>query len=236
MLVGHVAVGLAGKRLAPQVSLGAMVLAALLADLLWCAFLIAGIEHVEIVRRGARLMDSTVVSQIGWSHGLAAGLAWAVLLAGVIFAKIRNRKAALLAGAAVVSHWVLDFVSHNPDMPLFPGSGPLFGLGLWNSIPVTLVVEGGIWIVSIALYLRATKTTGRTAAYVFWGGVILWTLAWYNNIAGPPPPSNMRAAATSSLIFFGLIVLWANWMERLRKPGAAYGNRSSIRSMSSGAM
>src|SRR5690348_14773313 len=100
-----------------------MVLAALLADLLWCAFLIAGIEHVEIIRRGALLMDSTVVSQIGWSHGLAGGLVWAVLLSAVIFAKIRNRKAALLVSAAVVSHWVLDFVSHNPDMPLLPASG-----------------------------------------------------------------------------------------------------------------
>jgi hypothetical protein len=218
MLVGHVAVGLAGKRIVPQVSLGLLVLAGVWADLLWCGFLIAGIEHVEIARRGARLMDSTVISQIGYSHGLTADLLWAVLLAALCFATSRNWKGALLIGAAVVSHWVLDVASHNPDMPLVPRSGPVFGLGLWNSIPATLLVEGGFWAVCIALYLRATKARRRIGLYAFWGGAILWTLAWYNNIAGPAPGPDMRSAAIGSLIFFGLIVLWACWIERLRTP------------------
>ena len=218
MLVGHVAVGLAGKRVAPQVSLGTLVLATLLSDLLWCVFLIAGIEHTEIVRRGTRLMNSSVVSQIAFSHGLVPDLLWGALLAAAVFAFSRNGKAACLVGAAVVSHWVLDFASHNPDMPLAPGLRQVFGLGLWNSIPATLVVEGGLWALSIGLYLRATKSRSRLSPYAFWGGVILLTLAWYNNIAGPPPSSGMRTAAISSLIFFSLVVLWAYWLDHWTKP------------------
>jgi hypothetical protein len=157
-------------------------------------------------------------------------------LAAAFFAKSRSWKSAWLMGAVVLSHWVLDFASHNPDMPLVPGSGPVFGFGLWNSIPATLAVEGGFWALGIALYLRATKARSRISLYAFWGGVILWTLAWYNNIAGPPPASDMRIAATGSLVFFALVVLWAYWVEHLRTPIPAYGSRSSMRSMSSGAM
>jgi hypothetical protein len=221
MLVGHVAVGLAGKRMAPQISLGTLVLAALLADLLWCVFLIGGIEHVEIVHRGTKLMNSTVVSRIAFSHGLAPDLIWAALLAAVLFARSRNWRGLWIVSAAVVSHWVLDCATHNPDMPLAPGLQTVFGLGLWNSLPATLVVEGGLWALGIVIYLRAAKARSRISAYAFWGGAVLWTLAWYNNIAGPPPASDMRAAAISSLIFFGLVVLWAYWMDRLRQPVAA---------------
>ena len=48
---------------------------------------------------------------------------------------IRTRCASrvIVVLALVVSHWVLDVVTHIPDMPLYPG-GPKFGLGLWNSV------------------------------------------------------------------------------------------------------
>ena len=41
----------------------------------------------------------------------------------------------------MLSHWVLDFAVHRPDLPLWP-AGPKVGLGLWNSIPGTFIVEG----------------------------------------------------------------------------------------------
>jgi hypothetical protein len=65
---------------------------------------------------------------------------------------------ALLVGGVVVSHWVLDFVTHAPDMPLWPGSSPRVGLGLWRSVPATFFVEGALFVAGIALYARAAPS------------------------------------------------------------------------------
>lgn len=54
----------------------------------------------------------------------------------------------------MLSHRVLDFVTHRPDLPLWPG-GPLAGLGLGNSVPGTIVVEGGSFAAGTWAYLRA---------------------------------------------------------------------------------
>jgi hypothetical protein len=49
MFVGHFAVAFAAKPAAPRASLSTLMVAAALADLLWIVFLVAGLEHVEIV-------------------------------------------------------------------------------------------------------------------------------------------------------------------------------------------
>ena len=49
-----------------------------------------------------------------------------------------------VTGALVVSHWVLDLVTHVPDLPIYPG-GPVAGLGLWRSFGATMVVEAIIF-------------------------------------------------------------------------------------------
>jgi len=214
MLVGHIAVGLAGKRIAPRVSLGALVLAALLPDLLWCFFLLTGIERVQL-KAGRGAVNYLTASDIAFSHSLLMGAVWGLLLAAAYLLTVRNLQGACILFAAVLSHWLLDFVSHRPDMPLAPGVHKYYGLSLWNSVPATIVVEGGIWLLAIVVYLRATEPRSRAALYVFWGAAALLTLAWWSNITGPPPAS-VRAMAMSSLIFFACIVAWAYWMNRLR--------------------
>ena len=216
MLVGHVAAGFLGKRVAPSLSLGTAVAAGLAADLLWGLFLISGVERFEIVHPGPTLMTSEVVTHIDWSHSLALDLVWAALFAGLYFWWRRDWRAAWVLAAAVLSHWMLDFASHRPDMPLAPGNPRVFGLGLWNSIPATLVVEGGVWILAAVLYVRATQAKRRAVHFVTWIGFALITLAWYNNIAGPPPAMNFRIAGAASLTFFVLITAWAFWIDRWR--------------------
>jgi hypothetical protein len=214
MLVGHIAVGLAAKRITPRVSLGTTVLAALLPDLLWCVFLLTGIEHVEL-KAGLGAVNYLGVSDIAYSHSLLMDAAWGALLAGAYFFTRHYARGAWVLFAAVMSHWLLDFVAHRPDMALAPGVHRYFGLGLWNSVAATVVVEGGMWLLAIIVYVRATRPKGRTGVYAFWIVVVLLTLAWYGNIAGPPPAS-ARAMATGSLIFFSCVVAWAYWMNRLR--------------------
>jgi hypothetical protein len=214
MLVGHIAVGLAAKRVAPRVSLGTTVLAALLPDLLWCIFLLVGIEHVEL-KPGRGAVNYLAASDIAFSHSLLMGVVWGALLAGVYFFARHYARGAWILFAVVMSHWLLDFVSHRPDMALAPGVQQCFGLGLWNSVAATVAVEGGMWLVAIIMYVHVTRAKSRTGIYAFWIIVAFLTLAWYGNIAGPPPHST-RAMAASSLIFFSGIVAWAYWMNRLR--------------------
>ena len=218
MLAGHVAAGFLGKRIAPSVSLGTAVLAALAADLLWGIFLVTGIERFEIVRRGTTLMNSVVVTEIAYSHSLAMVILWAVLLAGGYFLVRRDTRGALVLLGAVLSHWLLDFIAHHPDMPLAPGIHRVFGLGLWTSIPLTLAVEGGLWVLAVTSYLRATQTKGRAPHWLLWIGVVVITLAWYNNVAGPPPAVSNPAAGIASFVFFSLVSAWAYWLNRLRQP------------------
>ena len=212
MFVGHLAVGLTGKRIEPKISLGTWILAALLADLIVFALLIAGIERFRAL---PGVTANRMVGDIPYSHSLVMDVVWAGLFAGAYFVRRPYPRGAWLLFAAVLSHWVLDFVSHRPDMLLAPGTKAVFGLGLWNSIPATLIVEGGFWILAIIIYVRATRPKKRTGTYAFWIGVVLLTFAWYGNITSGMDPNPTRAGI-SGLIFFSLIVAWAYWINRLR--------------------
>ncbi len=218
MLVGHVAVGLVGKRIEPKLSLGTLVLAAVLPDLLWGVFLLVGIDHVQFIPgRGAA--NYLVATDIAWSHGLVTGAVWAALLATAYYWRRRYPRGAVVLVITVLSHWVLDFVSHRPDMPLAPGVPARFGLGLWASVPATLAVEGSLWALALMIYVRATRARNLGAHFLLWIVAAILTLMWYNNIAGPPPP-NPKTAPIASLVLFTLIVAWAYGMNRLRPASA----------------
>lgn len=214
MLVGHFAVGLVGKRVAPSVSLGTLVFAAMLADLLWCIFMIAGVEHVEF-RPAMGAGNYFAASNIAYSHSLLMDAVWAALLAAAYFLRRRSPRGAWILFAVVISHWILDWIAHRPDMPLAPGTRTFFGLGLWTSIPATIVIEGGFWLAAVILYARAFRPKGRARIFAFWTVVAILTLVWYGNISGPPP-RDPHSAPYASLILFSLAVAWAYWINRLR--------------------
>jgi len=214
MLVGHFAVGLGAKPIAPRVSLGTLMLAAVVADLLFWAFVLLGVEHVRVCP-GITATNALDLYDISLSHSLAMDAVWAVLLGGAYFLWHRNTRGAWVLAAVVLSHWVLDFVSHRPDMPLAPGLHTYLGLGLYNSRIGVLIVEGLLWAVGIIAYSRATELKNRAGLFGFWLVVALLTLLWIGTLNGSPP-SNLPAAGTSSLIFFACVVAWAYWMDRVR--------------------
>jgi hypothetical protein len=216
MFVGHLAVGLTGKRIEPKISLGTWVLAALLADLIIFPLLIAGVERFRVE---PDVTVNRVVGDIPYSHSLLMSAVWASLFAAAYFLRRRYARGAWLLFAAVLSHWVLDFISHRPDMALAPGVHGLYGLGLWNSIPATLIVEGSFWLLAIIIYVRATQPKKLTGVYAFWIGVVLLTLAWYGNITSGMDPNPVRAGI-SGLIFFSLVVAWAYWINQIRPASA----------------
>jgi len=214
MHVGHFAAGLIGKPIEPKLSAGTLVFASMLADLLWCVFTLAGIEEVRF-GTGSGAANYFQAINIALSHSLIMLVVWGVVFAGVYFLVRRNLRGAVLLFFLVVSHWLFDVIAHKPDMPLVPGGAQRLGFGLWTNIPATIIVEGGLWVIAIVLYLRATRAKGRLAFFVFWPVVLLLTLFWYNNIAGPPPP-NPAIAPIFSLVYFSLVVAWSYWINRLR--------------------
>src|SRR5262249_21101351 len=145
MLVGHYSAALIAKRVQPRLTLGTATLAVMLADFLWCVFLIAGVEEVRMkpgvtLSSGVRAIDVLEAGSIAFSHSAAADIVWAALFAGLYFFWSRYSSGAWILFAAVLSHWLLDFASHPPDMPLAPGVDRYFGLGLWTSLRATIVV------------------------------------------------------------------------------------------------
>jgi hypothetical protein len=213
MLVGHFAVAFVGKRVEPKISLGTLVFASMLPDILWPIFSIAGLEYTanKSEATGNNIFDAPI------SHSLLMVAIWAALFAGAYFLWRRYRyhqrypRAAWVLFAAVLSHWVLDSTSHKHA--LAPGTHRQFGLELWNSLPATIIVEGGFWLLAIILYVRATRPRKRAGVFAFWPVVAFLTFVWATNIrSGPPPPK----AVIGSLIFFLLLVAWAYWMNSAR--------------------
>jgi hypothetical protein len=153
------------------------------------------------------------------SHSLLAVIGWAVLL-GVVYLLLRRYpRGALVLGAAVVSHWLLDAVAHRPDLPLYPGRSTLVGLGLWSSLAATLAVELGIFGAGVWLYARSTAATGAAGRWGLWALVGFLIIVYLMNLLGPPPPSVDALAWVGHLQW--LLVLWGYWVDRHRRQHAA---------------
>ena len=211
MFIGHFGLGLAAKRTAPSVSLAVLFAAAQLADILWPIFLAIGLEQVRIDPGNTAFTPFDFVSY-PYSHSLAMLIVWGLLFGWI--AAPRRRPVFAILFALVVSHWVLDYVTHRPDMPLYPG-GPKVGLGLWNSVPATLAVEVPLFLAGLWIYLRATRPRDAIGRWSL--GILVATLLliYLSNLVSPPPSSVTLLWIVG--IAGGVIFLaWAWWADRHR--------------------
>lgn len=207
MFLGHAALALAAKPLAPRASLGVAIAATYGLDLVWPVLLLAGVERVEIAP-GDTAFTPLRFAHYPWTHSFVAALAWAILFGAACW-KL-GRRAAFVMAALVFSHWLLDALSHRPDLPLWPGSGAQIGLGLWNSVAATLAVESTLFVAGAVIYVRAV---GR-ASVGFWALLAFLVLVYLGAAFGPPPPS-ARAVAWSGVALL-LLPFWAYWVDRAR--------------------
>jgi hypothetical protein len=211
MFVGHLAVALASKRVEPSIPLGGAVAAAFGLDLLWPILLLLGLERVR-VNPGDTEFTHLAFESYPWSHSLLMAVLWSVLVWFLARRRMSSRASVLLAGL-VLSHWVLDFVTHRPDLPLWP-NGPVLGAGLWYSIPATIAVEGSLLAAAVASYSRTTSPLDRTGTLAFLSLIALTTLIWVTQPWAPPPP-NPTAVAIGALALW-LLAPWGSWIERHR--------------------
>src|SRR5262245_26830707 len=214
MGVGHLAVGFASKKWAPRTSLAWLILAPIFVDLWWGLFVLGGVERARMTP-GITKSIPIDLEFIPYSHSLVAGVGWGLLLAGVYyFAAQKNSRAAGVLFAGVLSHWLLDYVSHGPDMPILP-SGPRVGLGLWNYPLAAFAVEAAMLALGLWLYLSATrpKRGGRL------GLIILMVVLFAFNAGAyfAPPPGSITPMALGNLSL--ILLVWVAYrIDSRREP------------------
>lgn len=214
MFIGHFAVGLAAKPAAPRVPLPWLLFAPNFLDVVWPVLVLAGVEQATI-EPGNTAFTPLHLVHMPWSHSLVMAIVWSALLALLYWLRARDGRGAAVLAALVTSHWVLDWITHGPDMALAPGNPTKLGLGLWNSIAGTLIVELALFVVGVWLYLRATRPIDRAGRRGAAALVAFLLIAYFAAAFGPLPPS-IVAVTISVLVLTVVLVVWAQWLERHR--------------------
>jgi len=213
MVIGHYAVAMGAKRWAPAASLGTLIAAGAFLDLVWPVLVQLGIEVVTITP-GATAVSPLTFVYYPYSHSLLMSVIWGVLFGSLYFIARRYAPGAIAVGLLVVSHWILDAIVHVPDLPLTLDDGVKVGLGLWNSLPLSLAVEVGIFVAGVWIYAATTKHRDSIGLWGFAGMIAFMLLIYAGATFGPPPPD----ASTVAWSDMGqwLIVALAAWVDRHR--------------------
>lgn len=223
MFIGHYGIALGLKKYAPKISLGFLFIAVQLADIAFFIFLPLGIENARIVP-GFTAANSFDLYDFPITHSLVGSLAWAAavflfvryiaLRSSTATAAYKNRTA-LLLGVGVLSHYFLDFLVHTPDLLLVPGIDVRIGLGLWNSIPATILLESGILLVGGLMYLHSTASgPGKVDKY----GISIFLIALVILTILTPFQTfpDMLTVALVSETLYTLLALVAFWLDSRR--------------------
>jgi membrane-bound metal-dependent hydrolase YbcI (DUF457 family) len=214
MFIGHYALALAAKKIAPQVSLGVLFLACQLADMIWPNLVLLGIETLE-VEPGITVMTPLNFVHYPYSHSLLALTLWGAIF-GAVYALLRRSgtKAAIVIAVLVLSHWVLDVLTHRPDMPITLFDSSLIGFGLWNFPVVAVPLELLLFAAGIWLYVRQTTPLNRKGSVGFWSLIIFLLAIYAAGLLGPPPPSATAVAWSGQALW--LVIAWGFWIDHNR--------------------
>jgi hypothetical protein len=220
MFVGHYGVSFAAKRVAPGIPLWVLFLAVQVLDVFWAPLVLLGIEKVRIVP-GITASNPLDLYYMPYTHSLLAAILWSggALLAYRLLSEPdpAGRAAAVLA-LAVLSHWLLDFLVHRPDLPLYDNTAKV-GLGLWNVPAVAFALEAGLLFGGMWLYL-GTAEVPRLRMMVF--GLAMLAIQAY--IFFGPPPVSGHAAAWTALASYAV---FAGVAARLERPGRTFHYRAA---------
>ena len=211
MFVGHYGIGLALKKVEPRLSLGLLIFGAIMLDILFGLFLLSGIEHAKIVP-GATVVSPFEFYDYPLSHSALGAFMWATAgyLAYWLWPKgdrTQRKRPAFIFAIAIFSHFILDVISHTPDLTISGNNSPILGLSLWNSLAATMIVEFGILFIGIYLYRSATYSVSSSGKYGFALMILILVVLYIGNIFGPPPPDMKAVAVTMTAGQLALVAL-----------------------------
>jgi hypothetical protein len=214
MFIGHFGFGLGAKKFASKVSLGFLFMAVQWADLLWPVMLLIGVEHVAFQPGNSKFPFNFTDYPI--THSLLMGIVWGACFGCIYWLVKKDARGTLVLAICVVSHWMLDLVVHNPDLPFSPGNSPKVGFGLWNDPLLTAVVEGVLFIVGSVFYLQATQAKNAAGKWGFWVLALLLVLM---HVVGKfsPLPGSVTALGWAAQ-YQWIFILLGFWVDRNRMP------------------
>ena len=213
MYVGHFAIGLALKARYPEVPAMPIVLGAGFLDVLDGIFIVLGWDRVtpNLLAGPYLFFDN---SFIDWDHSLLAALFWSTLW-GALF--LRDRRVAVLAFVASLSHFFADWPVHNRDLALYPHAETHLGYGLWGKLgTASWVLEGAF---AAALIAYAWVASARRGVNLLWPAIVLFVLflnlsPWLSpmkHIAGLNEPwAHLLQGSLVTLGFLGpgVLLMW----------------------------
>ncbi|MGH7492452.1 MAG: hypothetical protein ACREOO_08655 [bacterium] len=217
MFVGHYGVSFFAKRMDTSIPLWILFIAVQLVDVFWAIFVLLGIEKVRIVP-GITATNPLDLYYMPYTHSLLASCVWLGLGAlGYRFLGTHPRtwRAGIIVGVAVFSHWILDFLVHRPDLPLYDDAFKT-GLGLWNYPAFAFLLETGLMFGGMFLYLRASEPKTPLGKYGMPIFGILMLLLQSSVFFGPPPGSPAAVAITALFSYFAFAGA-IHWLEKRRR-------------------
>ena len=219
MFVGHYGVALAARGAEKRLPLWVYFLAVQWVDLVWTVLVYLGVERVSI-QPGVNPSGPLVFDYYPYTHSLAAGLCWAAIafMAYRLFMKRQGSlRAPTFLALAVLSHWFLDLIVHQPDLPVYD-EGWKVGLGLWNHPWVELAVELVLVAAGLVYYFKQSPELSKARRI---GVVALCLVVVAIQLAGDygPPPPSVKVMALSGFVLYVLFTLGAYFVEG-RQPKA----------------
>jgi hypothetical protein len=215
MFIGHYAAALVLRPLKKSPSLPVLFVGVQLMDILFFSFVLAGTESLRLTP-GITAMNPLDLYNMPFSHGLAGVLIQSAMFGLLVAALMGDGQrivGGLIAGMAVFSHWILDVITHRPDMMLF-------GAGLWNYPFAAIVVETLVIVSAFALFAAATRPrdgAGRWSLAVMAIAMVgLQCVNWF----GPAPnplTTSLDFVAAQGLAAYAIFIGLAVWVERARE-------------------
>ncbi len=215
MFIGHYGPSFAIKAVRPAIQLWILFIAVQLVDVAWAILVLLGVEKVRIVP-GITASNPLDLYYMPFTHSLVAAALWAgvAIVLCKPLSRVRDWSTAVWIGAAVFSHWVLDWLVHRPDLPLYDDTMKV-GLGIWNYPAIALALEAFLLFGGMIMYLRRTQAfnaIGRIGPPVF--GILMLAIQGY--IFFGPPPTSPSSAAITALVSYAVFAVVAHWLDRQR--------------------
>ena len=217
MFIGHFGLSFAAKKAAPKVSLATLFIATQFVDILWPFLLVLNIEKVAVVP-GYTKTNAFEFLYFPYTHSLLMGVVWGAVVGGIYWLFKRDNRGAFIIALCVLSHWFFDLIVHTADLPLTPFNDYKVGLGLWNHVAITLVLEFVIFLAGTYSYTTFTKAKNKMGKWMLWTLVILLAIVQLANTFGPTPSDSVMKLFVSFITFMAIIIALAFWVDKNREP------------------
>lgn len=217
MFIGHWSAAFIAATHPKAPRLGTLFVAAQLIDWAFFGLLLVGVENMR-VSPGISAMNPMDLYDMPYTHSLFGACAWGLALALFVRVTMRDWAAAGIGFAVVVSHWLLDFLVHVPDLTL-AGSPPKLGLGLWNHPAVEIPLELGLLLGTAWYYAhkRGLAITNPRLMTLIGFMLLVQAVNWLELI----PTKADASFPLSAMFVFGLVTALAVWTDRAAVWGSA---------------